>query len=205
MNMPEEDFAIFTSIYEKNIWGSSETFSGPGSTVAGTAKLRQALERTFSELNIRSLVDAPCGDMNWMRHLKYPFESYIGIDLVASIIEKLRQDASFSRSYNFQVGNIVTDILPKADALLCRDCLVHLPSAMISEALEKLKRGGFRYLFTTTFPACEKNDDCKMGYWRPLNMQKAPFNLPPPTVLLPEYPGATWANSDKSIGVWQLN
>lgn len=203
--MPEKDFAIFTQIYEKNAWGNPETFSGPGSTVKGTGNLRQAMERAFAELNIRSLVDAPCGDMNWTRHLKYTFESYIGVDLVPSIIEKLRQDTGFSPAYNFQVGNIVTDILPRADAVLCRDCLVHLPSAMISEALGKLKRAGFRYLMLTTFPAWEKNEDCKIGSWRPLNMQKAPFDLPPPKALLPEYPGASGANTDKSIGIWELN
>jgi hypothetical protein len=202
--MAEKDFAIFTHIYDKNVWNNPESVSGPGSTVAGTAILRQALEQMLGALNIRSLVDAPCGDMNWMRHLKYTFDRYIGVDLVSSLVEKLRQDPSFSPAYNFQVGNIVTDILPSADALLCRDCLVHLPSAMISEALQKFRRGGFRYILLTTFPACEKNEECKMGNWRPLNMQKPPFDLPPPSVLLPEYPGAKWANGDKCIGVWEM-
>jgi hypothetical protein len=86
---PLDHVGVFDSIIERKAGGSDESVSGHGSTVAATAILRRRLADTFAQLQIRSLVDAPCGDMNWMRHLDYRLDQYIGVDLVPRIIRKL--------------------------------------------------------------------------------------------------------------------
>ena len=79
----------FTRIYEQNRWNDGESRSGIGSTVDGTAKLREELPRLVQSLGATSLLDAPCGDFNWMREVEWPagFE-YIGADIVTALIEQ---------------------------------------------------------------------------------------------------------------------
>jgi hypothetical protein len=175
--------SVFESIITCKAWGSDESVSGYGSTVASTAILRRRLAEVFAHLQIRSLVDAPCGDMNWMRHLEYKFDKYIGIDLVPRVIEKLRQEP-FSTTYHFQIGNIVTDVLPIGDALFCRDCLVHLPFSAIHEALRLWRIAEFKFIIMSTFPSRTSNSDCMVGDWRPLNMELPPFNWPKSLMIL---------------------
>jgi hypothetical protein len=89
--------------------------------------------------------------------------------------------------------------------VLIRDCLVHFSYAHIEQALANLKRSKIRYLLTTSFPAVEKNEDIQTGYWRPLNLQKAPFFFPPPLASLnEECTEAKGAFSDKSLCLWEI-
>ncbi len=197
------DLSVFDTIAKENAWGSNESISGPGSTLDSTVSLRRQLPRAMSDLGIRSLVDAPCGDMNWMRHLQYDFEKYIGVDLVQSVIELLRKQ-SFPNSHHFQVGNIVTDILPAADALLCRDCLVHLPFSAVQAATRLFRMAGLKYVMATTFPDKMSNEDIEPGAWRPLNMRAAPFLWSEPVRLISDNDGLAAPYNDKSLGVWRL-
>jgi len=169
-----------------------------------TQPLLEHLPKTFEELQIRSLVDAPCGDMNWMKHLRYDFDLYVGVDIVPAIIEQLRRDG-FPENYHFQIGNISTDLLPIADAVFCRDCLVHLSFEDAMSALDNFVISGFKYAFLTTYHERASNADCETGRWRPLNMQAPPFNLWEPLVLVPDRPRSDRdMYSDKCIGVWAL-
>ena len=129
------------------------------------------------------MVDAPCGDMNWMRHVVYDFHRFIGVDILPRVIQQLA-DSAFPPRYEFYVGNIVTDQLPTADAVFCRDCLVHLPFAAIHTTIRQWAMAGFEYVLVTTFPKQKVNADIKLGEWRMLNMQLAPFYWPIPLMLL---------------------
>ena len=79
------DKSVFTDIVDKSVWGSKESVSGPGSALVSTAKLRAELPAILSELRIKKLVDAPCGDRNWIKHLEYDFDLYIGVDIVEQL------------------------------------------------------------------------------------------------------------------------
>jgi hypothetical protein len=49
------------------------------------------------------------------------------------------------------------------------------------------------------------NADIEDGDWRMLNLERAPFNLPPPTdVLLEQCLENDGAYADKALGLWQL-
>ena len=195
----QSDVSIFAEIAKNNSWGCSESLSGPGSTFESTQSLRSGLEEYLPKLGIRTLVDAPCGDINWIRHLRYRFDRYVGIDVVPEIISSLR--LLDLPGYHFQTGNIVTDILPASDAILCRDCLVHLPFDAAMNAVRLMTLSGSRYIMATTFSKLERNEDCSYGDWRPLNLQAVPFNLPPPVVLIED---AVTSYSDKSLGIWRV-
>lgn len=194
---------IFQQIYLNNKWRCDETRSGPGSTLNSTTLLRQNLVEVLTKLNVKTIVDAPCGDINWMQHLDYEFDQYIGIDIVPELIEKLRSTDVIKNS-SFQVNNIITDILPQADVIFCRDCLIHLPYNAIKSAINKISRAGFKYIITTTFPQ-QTNIDCITGSWRPLNFSAGPFNWPEPEYLINEQPkNSNWQFADKSMGVWDI-
>lgn len=195
-----DSITIFTRRFEKGGWGR-ESKSGPGSTLARTKNIRLELPVAFKRLEIRRLVDAACGDMNWMRHLSYEFSFFIGVDIVDELIASLR--AQFDPElFHFQRGDISEDILPLADAVLCRDCLGHLPFAKIRSAIRLFKISGAGFLLTTTFPE-QTNRDCALGGWRPLNLQAEPFNWPAPDFLIREDEEGRWR--DKSLGVWAVS
>jgi hypothetical protein len=56
----------FTRTFTTNAWQDPESVSGPGSTRARGADFRPALLAMLDAYGIRSIVDAPCGDFNWM-------------------------------------------------------------------------------------------------------------------------------------------
>lgn len=59
--------AIFTRVYRRREWGGGESASGPGSTIARAAAVGADVLRLLSAFDVSSVVDAPCGDFNWMR------------------------------------------------------------------------------------------------------------------------------------------
>ena len=79
---------IFTKFYLRNKWGNAESFSGDGSTIKETGATRKILESVIKKYEIKSLLDIPCGDFNWMKLINYKECSYSGADIVKQIIDK---------------------------------------------------------------------------------------------------------------------
>ena len=88
---------IFSNIYDNHGFGSLESRSGPGSTLDETQKLRESIKKIIKDKNIKSVVDIPCGDFNWMKEIVFNFESYIGGDIVKKAIEENNERYSNSR------------------------------------------------------------------------------------------------------------
>ena len=190
----------FTEIWRNNAWGSRETRSGPGSTLEQTTQVRVALAQVMSDLGIRRLVDAGCGDMNWMQQISVDLELYLGFDVVAEAVEELRRKFVSRKNHFFNTADICVDVLPRADAILCRDVLGHLSAPMVLQALSCFKRSGARYFIATTFDR-GSNPPTRVGAWIPIDLCAAPFNLPPPLLRVEETAG----KSGKSLGVWAMN
>ena len=189
----------FTDIWQKNAWGHPETRSGAGSSRAQTEKLRTRLQEILQGLGVRSLVDAGCGDLNWMQSLSGALDVYMGFDVVEELVADLRQRFGARKNHFFNTADVAADVLPKADAILCRDVLTHLTLPMVNLALERFRQSGSRYLIATTFPR-GANDAIRTGAWQMIDLNAEPFNLPPPLILLDE--GLTGLK--KSLGVWPL-
>lgn len=198
--------ARFERIETTNLWGAATSVSGLGSEDPATAAIRDALPGLLQRLGARSLLDAPCGDAGWIGRMKLDLD-YTGIDIVPSLIKaNRRRVADGELSGRFLVADMTRDALPRADVVLCRDCLVHLSFDNIARAVARLRDSGARFLLVTTFPEWESNRDCEDGDWRALNMEKAPFDWPAPHVLINERceeGSGGWR--DKSLGLWQLD
>lgn len=196
--------AVFSTIYHRNEWDDSESVSGPGSTLTQTAVVRAKLPGLLAELKANSLLDAPCGDFNWMQETKLHIDQYIGADIVPDLIASNQQKFG-STTRRFVKLDITKDQLPTVDVVLCRDCLFHLSYKAIFAALKNFKASHSQYLLTTTYPHLEENINIPIGGWRPLNLQAAPFNLPEPLELIDEqWIDKTGQNSGKHLGLWKL-
>lgn len=193
---------IFAGYAAFNRWGSAESRSGAGSTLEQTTRIREVLPGVLEAFEIRSLVDVPCGDGNWMRTINHGLERYVGVDIVPGLIEVLRRTAR--ENEHFICLDLVSDELPPADAVLCRDVLVHLTFSQVFSALRTIERSGAQLLIATTFPG-RVNTDIPTGGWRPLDLAAPPFTLGSPMVLINEActeGGGRY--SDKSLGVWWI-
>jgi len=167
---------VFNEIYHRNYWGSAESRSGPGSELKSTEKLREFLPRIWKKYNIKTVLDAPCGDYNWMRAVDKTDIDYIGGDIVSDCVEnnnKKYRDGKVA----FKVIDITKDELPKVDMVFCRDCLQHLSNEDVWKALKNFKKSGSSWLLTTSYPLTMKNWDIQNGDYRPLNFLTVPFNF----------------------------
>jgi SAM-dependent methyltransferase len=195
---------IFRNVFQNNIWGDPETVSGHGSGVARTAAFRDQLRNLLIELGTTSLLDAGCGDFNWMKEVKLPVDRYFGMDVVPELIAKNHTNYK-DRARLFIHGDIARDDLPRSDLILCRDCLVHFSYDDTFAALRNFKRSQATYLLTTTFVAFKENADIETGGWRPLNLEQPPFNFPAPEKAIDEkcwHTGGIYA--DKRLALWRL-
>ncbi|MFD0660266.1 methyltransferase domain-containing protein [Thermocatellispora tengchongensis] len=121
----------FAYIHRENMWGSETSVSGVGSEDVATAALRRDIPALLARLGARTLLDLPCGDFGWLSAAPLRLDSYIGADIVPALVEANRaRHAGPGRS--FELLDLTRDPLPRADVVLCRDCLVHLPSSRSS-------------------------------------------------------------------------
>ena len=186
----------FSGIFTSNGWGAMETRSGPGSTLYATQDLRAALPELFKQLNIRSLIDAGCGDLNWFADIIESLDLYLGYDIAPEVIEYVLQWHGWRPRCAFKTADITHEILPAANAILCRHVLPHLPNTAVCKTLNHFRRSGARYLIATTRPGAQ-NTDTQPGNWRPLDLCAPPFNLPSPALLLID-------GDPNRLGVWDL-
>jgi len=195
----------FQRIHDTNLWGAEASRSGLGSEIDATAVLRAELPRLFDRLGVNSLLDAPCGDAGWINRAGFGAR-YIGIDIVPALVERLQSRAAAGEIRGeYHLADITGDALPRCDAILCRDGLVHLSFANIARAVANFRASGASWLVATTFPEWQVNTDCEDGDWRALNFERAPFNWGAPVELLNENcqeAGGGWR--DKSLGAWRL-
>jgi len=190
--------AVFSEIHRTNAWRDPESVSGRGSTLARTTVITSQLPVLLQELNADSLIDAACGDFNWMRYVDLGSIKYIGVDIVPALIARNRQLYQTDQR-TFAVQDITKDRLPDADVILCRDCLIHLSFKSIKAAISNFKKTSAIYLLCTTHSTVTKNTDCPDGSWRNINLLLPPFNFPPPVKLFVED-----AELGKGLGVWRL-
>lgn len=205
--------ARFTRMYETNLWDGAESRSGQGSSLAATAKVRAELPALFRRLGVRRLLDVPCGDFHWMAHVDLAAAgviAYVGGDVVEPLVAVNRARYGAPGRTFVQV-DLAAGPLPAvagtaADAVLCRDCLVHLSFANIARVLNVVRASGARYLITTTFLEQTANADAVDGDWRPLNLERAPFRFPPPAaVLLEGCDEEGGAYADKALAAWPVS
>ena len=168
-----------------------------------TRLIRPALREFFVDNGVKVLCDAPCGDADWIADISDCLDLYLGFDIVEPlIIRNMRNHRAPNKLFKF--ADIIEDVLPRADAILCRDCLVHLPLEAGKQAIENFKKSGSTYLIATTFKDRTENPEVRIGGWRPVNLTLPPYNLPEPMKLMPEIDNPKSRFRDKSLGIWAI-
>ena len=196
--------SVLYDIFRQNTWGSEESHSGTGLNLDQTIVIRNELPHIVKKYDIKTFLDLPCGDFNWMHHVDLGVERYIGADIVKDIVEANAAKYG-SAEREFKQLNLLTSNLPPVDLILCRDCLVHLSLKDVQKAIANLHRSGIKYLLATTYTNRNANREIQTGDWTPYNLQVMPFCFPEPieifnencTVFYPDF-------NDKSIGLWRI-
>lgn len=193
----------FTRRFLAGGFGGRASWSGPGSDLEQTATIRRVLPGLLRDLDVRTVLDIPCGDFHWMQTVPMGSIQYIGADIVKPLVA-ITAARYGNSSRRFLVLDLVSDALPLADLVLCRDGLVHLSFRAIYRAIRNVTASRATYLLTTTFPG-RANQDCFTGEWRALNLEGPPFRFPPPLRLINEgCTEAAGAFADKSLGLWRV-
>jgi hypothetical protein len=172
----------FTRIYATNHWNNPESRSGEGSSLQNTESLRAALPGVFARHDIERVLDAPCGDFNWMRLVVAESGiAYTGGDIVRPLIAS--NEARFgSERIAFLHLDITVDPLPPADLMVCRDCLFHLCYADIAAFLGNFLSSEIPLLLTSSHArpgAALTNKDIRTGDMRPIDLFSPPFGISP--------------------------
>lgn len=192
---------VFTEIYEKDLWASAESKSGSGSELRSTFKIREELPLLLSKFNIKSMLDIPCGDFNWMQYVNLGNTQYIGADIVEKAVEVNK--AKYNK--DFRVLDLVNDDLPQVDLLFVRDCLGHLSNANVLKAIENAKRSGSKYMLATSFTKWDKNPDIADGGWKCINLMIPPFSLNPIYLINEDCQEGYPHYNDKCMILFKLN
>lgn len=178
--------------------GLPETSCGKGSTLAETEGLRSLLPGLLRDLDVRHLIDVPCGDLNWMAEVDLSGVSYDGIDIDVS---RLMVAAGNSGRLNALLvrlteADVLRRSLPRGDAVLCRDFFQHLPTPLVWTVLERFLASGAMWLLATSHDVPVNLDLATIGGFRPLNLLIEPFSFLPIEQI--EDP----SGSGRILGVW---
>lgn len=200
--------SVFDDIYRRNAWNGVESLSGPGSGSAPTKNLTAALLELVTQLDIKTVFDAACGDGFWMPDLP----GYMGIDISGEAVAKAKARHPH-RIYDR--GDIRTYLIPKVDLLICRDVIQHLSFADGLDVLNAIKKAAPKWALLSTYINTENIDiepavtSSGMGYCPDLT--KPPFSMPPPERHIPDGYGWEPENADqvrdprKMLGLWRLD
>lgn len=195
---------VFEKIYEIHHWYDAESKSGPGASLRQTKTVRDILPGLLRELNIKTILDIPCGDFNWMKEVDLTGYEYCGGDIVDTVVE-YNTKAYAQQERQFLWADITTSPLQKVDLIFCRDCFVHFSYNDIKTATRNIKKSRSKYLLTTTFPT-RSNVDITTGSWRPINLEAVPFSFAAPLRLFNENCTEGYGMfTDKSLGLWDID
>jgi hypothetical protein len=183
---------------------------GDGSTYEVTANVRRFIEDTIEKYNIKSVSDAPCGDFRlWMYDVNYKDVTYVGYDLNGELTARNAESYPNKKFIEF---DIVEQVLPKTDLIICRDCLFHLNLEEGTKVIENFKQSGSTYLMSTTFNLVLENMELPLddssgeasgfyGY-REINLELPPYNLGAPLKIIDEWIEIT--KTMRQVGLWRL-
>jgi hypothetical protein len=115
-----------------------------GAELKRTESIRINLADFARRYALGSLLDAPCGDYNWMQRVEWPADfRYVGADIIHDVIIENRRNHP---GIEFVELDALRDSLPRVDARLARDLMIHFPDEAIWTALEQFRRSQISYL-----------------------------------------------------------
>lgn len=189
----------FSDIYRTNRWGGRESLSGPGSGTAATARVAEALKTLVAELGVTSVLDVGCGDGFWVPDLP----GYVGVDVAPEAIERARVNHP---TRVFEVCDARRDVLPRAELVIVRDAIQHLPLVDGRALLHNVVVSGATWLLASTFPGGPNVDIAEGEVYTP-DLQAYPFTLGLAEMVIADgyaYEGEGIRDPRKLLGLWGL-
>ena len=201
----------------ENFTSRRTSLSGPGSTAEATVGVRAALPFLLSLLGLKTIVDVPCGDFNFLREvLASPASplglSYTGGDIVRSLVHELqhtfggRQHAR-GLHLRFVPFDLATQVLWPADLVLVRDVLFHFDAERVLTVLRHVNQSGGRFFMSTSFPAHASSVVARKfkpgrGFksYASWDLSAKPFSLGPPILAI----GDDGQAPGRIMALWRL-
>jgi hypothetical protein len=180
---------IMTDIYTNYTWGCKETVSGPSSTLSKTTELRSNLRQALNQLQIDSILDCGCGDLNWIKHVDLSGNHYLGVDIVEPLITK-NQKLYTTDTMVFQKMDLLQDPPEYADLWIARDFCCLYPISDCKLFLKKFLESDSTYLALSSIDTDQSSTDGPVGVWRQLNISLFPFCLHSPVISIDD--GIQW-------------
>lgn len=173
--------------FNEKIWHGhqSESRSGAGSTLEFTERLREKLPAFLKKHKVKSFLDAPCGDWNWMAYVDLGKIKYIGGDIADAVVEEVKEKHG-GKDREFCVLDITSDPLPKVDMMMARDVLFHLKFWLRWAFLENFVKSETPLLLTTMHHIQVNKKLGKNGGFTKFNPMMPPFNFPAPIDMIHE-------------------
>jgi 2-polyprenyl-3-methyl-5-hydroxy-6-metoxy-1,4-benzoquinol methylase len=192
----------FYAIYKNRVWlndRAAGSLSGLGSELVNTERIRKELPRLLAELKTKTLLDVGCGDFGWMEKTELNCR-YIGVDVVEELITENNR-VHLSKTRTFQTIDATVDELPKADTILCREVMFHLCFSDILKLIANIQRSTAIFLIATNDTSLRYNSDIISGDYRLLNLYKAPFHFPLPSISVPD----DQVTPRRTMSVWRTS
>jgi len=177
--------------------------SGAGSYLglASETSLR-ILKDTILSHGVRSVVDIPCGDVNWIldSYVTDTLPLYVGLDIVDAVITSNNKRYSHHENKHFflwdathcdlpKFFNVTTSTEQHFDLVHVRDVIQHMPLGQGVKYFCGIFRSGAKLLVTTTYPKIVKNKDLQTeGDWYKNNLELEPFSFPRSTNCIQTHP-----------------
>lgn len=177
---------VFSKIYKESLWGDG---SGAGSKIENVTEYVAVLQEYINKPEVKTVIDIGCGDWQFSKFLDLSSVSYLGLDVVESIIE-YNTNLYSSSNVKFLNCDITTYDIPKVDLIICKDILQHLCNKDVYIIVKKIIEFSKFSLVTNDFiPTQVLNKDIKNGDYRPLDLRLNPFYLDTRTILEYKKPG----------------
>lgn len=212
----------FDQIYKKGLWGtttlkSSDFYgdahwppqktrkisaSGLGSDLGpATEASLQIIKDTIAKYNIKTMVDIPCGDVNWI-HDSFETDSlplYVGLDITSAVIEVNKQRFAHHVNKRFYFWDATKCTLPRVqdgegeekpfDLVHVRDVIQHMHLDQGVQFFCNVFKSGAQILISTTYRTNRKNNNIhEEGGWYPNNLSAEPFSFPESDNCIPTHP-----------------
>lgn len=139
--------------------GLPETECGFGSKLTNTAEQREWIPNIVEKYRIHSIADIGAGDLNWITKMDMGDVIYTAYDLVP-------------RHPSVHPFDLVKQVAPRVDMILCLWVLNHLPPDDSRKAIANLKASGSKYLMMTDRPIwhCDQPEEILMPYIEELKL-----------------------------------
>ena len=177
---------VFSKIYKEDLWQGG---SGAGSKLENVKEYVDILQKYIDKPEVKTVLDLGCGDWQFSKFLDLSSVSYLGVDVVESVVEF--NSTSYSASnIKFISRDITTYELPQVDLIICKDVLQHLCNKDVVSVLVKIIKSSKFALITNDFNSeSTDNKDIENGDYRCLDLTLSPFFLDVITILEFKKPG----------------